>query len=400
MAMPPLPLPAATYETSVPPQKGERYKSADFRIWIPDDVKRIRGVIVRQHGCGRNGIDHSEDVQWRALAASWNCALLGTHYQHVKECADWWEPANGSERAFLTALAQFSERSRHPELADAPWLLWGHSGGSLWSLSMLNRHPERVLGVIARSASLSEFTPAAYRVPVLFNYGEEEKSGRFESVHRRSFEAFKLGRQKGAPWALAVDPKSGHDCRNSRHFTIRWADAVLGLRLPPADAPTASLRPIGLTDGWLANLELGEAAPPGQYWPSAANANWLPSQSVVKAWMEYCRTGEVADLTPPPPPTNLRVSLASQGVEIAWEAMADLESGLKHFHIFRDGRRIATLGGEVTKTNKAGFYQVWNYGDEPEPRPAPLRHLDREGRLGAKYEVVSENHAGLQSVRK
>src|SRR4051812_5985355 len=103
---------AEIFEVAVPPEKGEKYKSADFRLWVPDGVKQLRGVIVRQHGCGRNGITHADDVQWQALAKKWNCALLGTYFQHDKECRDWFDPAQGSERAFLKALKIFAQAGK------------------------------------------------------------------------------------------------------------------------------------------------------------------------------------------------------------------------------------------------------------------------------------------------
>src|SRR5438552_2841778 len=67
---------AGTFEVSLPPKEGEQYKSADFRLWLPEGAKTIRAVIVRQHGCGRNGIDHADDLQWQALAAKHDAALL------------------------------------------------------------------------------------------------------------------------------------------------------------------------------------------------------------------------------------------------------------------------------------------------------------------------------------
>ena len=34
---------------------------------------------------------------------------------------------------------------------------------------------------------------------------------------------------------------------------------------------------------------------------------WLPNEAVAKAWMEYVKTGTVADTTPPPAPSRVRV---------------------------------------------------------------------------------------------
>ena len=89
------------YETAVPPPQGAKYRSADYRIWLPKDAEIVRAIIVHQHGCGRNGITVPFDVHWQALAAKWNCALMGTYYTVTDGCRDWWEPDNGSAEAFL-----------------------------------------------------------------------------------------------------------------------------------------------------------------------------------------------------------------------------------------------------------------------------------------------------------
>src|SRR5262249_30614973 len=220
---------------------GEKYKSADFRIWIPDGAKRIRAIIVRQHGCGRKGIDHADDLQWQAPAAKHDAALLGSWVPQATEGKGWFDRANGSERAFVEALKHFAKESEHPELAAVPWAIWGHSGGALWACHMTNRHPERVVAVWARSQALTEYVAEALQVPIVFNYGEGEKTGRFEVVHKNSQAAFNTYRPKGALWALAVDPKSSHDCRNSRQLAIPVFAKTLAARLPKRGTQTIRL---------------------------------------------------------------------------------------------------------------------------------------------------------------
>src|SRR5205085_11552085 len=87
-------------------------------------------------------------------------------------------------------------------------------------------------------------------------------------------------------------------------------------------------------------------------------------------------------------------------VELTWDGRADVESGLKQFHVYRDGQKVASVGGLVSKVNPKGAYQVWNYGDEPEPAPAPPpQFLDSAGMAASRYEVTAENHAGLESPK-
>jgi hypothetical protein len=63
--------------------------------------------------------------------------------------------------------------------------------------------------------------------------------------------------------------------------------------------------------------------------------------------MEYVKAGSVADTTPPPAPSRVRVSAKAGGAEITWEAEADFESGIGGFAILRDGQELAKLPGEA-----------------------------------------------------
>jgi len=75
-----------------------------YRLWIPDSEQRLRGIIVHQHGCGlaanAAGITAADDLHWQALAAKWNCALLGPSFQQtengVDNCRLWCDPRRGS----------------------------------------------------------------------------------------------------------------------------------------------------------------------------------------------------------------------------------------------------------------------------------------------------------------
>jgi pimeloyl-ACP methyl ester carboxylesterase len=386
---------AATFEVSMPPDGAEKYKSADFRLWLPDGVKTVKAVIVRQHGCGRNGIDHADDLQWQALAAKHDAALLGTYYQTFKDCKEWFDPALGSERAFLEALKHFAEKTGHPELAAAPWAIWGHSGGAMWACHMLNRHPERVVSVWARSQALTEYNAKALGVPVVFNYGEGEKTGRFEAVHKNSLAAFNTYAPKGALWAVAIDPKSDHNCRNSRHLSIPFFDKTLAARLPGEGTQLRTLSQLA----WVGDPEslaiYSNSARRGEFTAQC----WLIDAGFAKQWQEYCKTGEVKDMTPPPAPRGLTAVADKAGVTLRWQAAADQESGLKEFAVYKNGRKLASVAGETTKGNPSGSVQIWNYGDEPEPRTPALSYCDPAGQGGDRYEVAAVNHTGLESEK-
>ncbi len=129
------------YAVEYPPstQPGELTFGVTYTVWVPENVAKVRGVIVHQHGCGTGACEGGQtaayDLHWQALARKWDCALMGPSY-HQKDgqnCRLWCDPRNGSEQTFLRALKDLGEKSGHPELATAPWCLWGHSGGGFWA---------------------------------------------------------------------------------------------------------------------------------------------------------------------------------------------------------------------------------------------------------------------------
>src|SRR5438067_11974222 len=178
--------------------EGELQVAVTYTFWLPDSATRLRGVIVHQHGAGttaaKEGSTAAYDLHWQALAKKWDCALLGPSYHVLNEKIDlspggsehWFDPRHGSEKTFLKALGDLAAKSSHPELATVPWVLWGHSGGGIWSDVMGTLHPDRVAAMWLRSGSVAMFrthdefpqpkVPAAcYAIPIMLNPGMKEE---------------------------------------------------------------------------------------------------------------------------------------------------------------------------------------------------------------------------------
>ena len=91
-------------------QPGELIYPVNYTIWIPKDVKSLRGVIVHQHGCGegscKSGLTGAYDLHWQALAKKHDCALLAPSYEQPEkaDCQMWCDPRNGSSAAFRKGL--------------------------------------------------------------------------------------------------------------------------------------------------------------------------------------------------------------------------------------------------------------------------------------------------------
>jgi len=208
---------------------------------------------------------------------------------------------------------------------------------------------------------------------------------------------FKAYRAKGAPIAFAPDPASGHETADSRSLAIPFFDACLKLRLPEEDGDP--LKEIDQTKSWLVPL-LSEEQPKlaGDFQGDRATSVWLPNETVATAWLDFVKTGTVADKTPPPAPNAVKFDPQSR--TLSWKAEVDYESGIQAFVIERDGKRIARLPKKPR--NRYGgrpLFQGMTYGDTPQLPLAEFRFVDATARPGEKhqYRVVSVNCAGLES---
>lgn len=405
------------YRVQYPPseEQGELIYGVSYTVWIPPELKTVRGVIVHQHGCGegacRGGQTAAYDWHWQALARRHGCALMGPSYEQPDgaDCGMWCDPRNGSDARFRQALDDLAKQSGQPELKTVPWALWGHSGGGVWAGTMLMLHPQRTIAVWLRSGTprltaVSDSVlpslavpPAALTVPVMANLGTEEgvtvKDGRFAGVWERNREFFEDLRGQGGLIGLAVDPHSSHDCGNSRYLAIPWFDACLTARLPTE--PSLDLKPMSESAAWLSEILTAEIASQATFQGNPRTSVWLPNEAVARAFAEYVHDGNVVDMTPPESPSRVRI----RGATLNWEANADLESGIAAFVIERNGVEIARVPQQPVGNIGRPILQRTSYHDTPTQPLAILRYQAPELAEAnpSTYAVRTINSVGLMS---
>ena len=404
------------YEASTAP--GELIFPVNYTVWIPPGVKTVRGVIVHQHGCGegscKSGLTGAFDLHWQALAAKHQCALLAASYEQPEkaDCQMWCDPRNGSGAAFQKGLADLGAGSGHPELPKVPWALWGHSGGGHWAGGMVLLHPDRVAAAWLRSGvplltadpNRTTIKPhsvpdTALKVPIMCNPGTKEgvtlKEGRFAGVWPANEAFFTQVRSKGGLIGVAVDPLTSHECGNQRYMAIAWLDACLTARLPKENG--APLMDIDTGEAWLAALLGIEATPAANFTGEKNKAVWLPNARVAQLWTQYVKDTAIGDTTPPPAPTHVRLKDA----ELTWHATADLESGLSHFLIERDGEVIGKVPEDPKNPFGRPLFQGLQYSDTPLQPLTRMAFTDTKASTDRKhtYTVVAVNTAGLHSTK-
>jgi hypothetical protein len=411
---------AGHFETHYEPstEQGELAVEANYFLWIPEGVTKLRGIIVHQHGCGdgaeKGGVTASHDLHWQALARKWDCALMGSSYRAKGEsCRLWCDPRKGSNKAFLQAIGDFVEQSHHKELAEVPWCLWGHSGGAFWSSLMQTEFPERIVAIWLRSGTAFGYwekgeiekpviPETAYQIPVMCNPGAKERDDdRFRVAWDGGMDMFKAYRSKGAPIGFAPDPNTAHECGDSRYLAIPFFDACLAQRLPKADAPTRTLRAVWSEESWLVSPLGTDAAPAGKFPGDPKAAVWLPNEAFAKSFLEYTEHGSATDTTPPPVPHHLAIvkGYSPATVTLTWQAEADFESGLQQFIILRDGVEMLKFPEEPENRFGRPLFQGMSYHDTPtEPlQEMKLVFSKTEMPAGSKLQVISVNSVQLRS---
>ncbi len=374
-------------------REGELKLSVDYYLWIPEGVKKLRGVVVHQHGCGpgssSSGQTAADDLHWQALAKKWDCALMGSSYEPRKgvNCRLWCDPRNGSEKRFLQSLDYFAELTDHAEVATVPWCICGHSGGGFWASLMQTLHPDRIVAIWLQSGTAYGYwmkgdieTPklsqAVYQVPVMGNPGLKEKGHpRFRSAWDGTVAMRKAYLAEGAPFfGFAPDPRTGHECGDSRYLAIPFFDFWLAHRLPK----------------------------------SADSSQLLPTKNAVADWdrqmksklEEFIATGTVSDTTAPPAPTSVKAKrLDASTVQVTWTAQADFESGIRAFIILRNGKQIAQVPEKPKNPFGRPLFQGMTYSDSPVTPLAKMIYLDNTAPKGKlqNYQIRAINSVELVS---
>jgi pimeloyl-ACP methyl ester carboxylesterase len=379
--------------------RGESYPfdHADYGVYIPK-AGFIRGVLILQHGCTMEqfGITRTNDIQYQAFAEKWHLAILETAL--YGSCMGWKDAGSGSAAALLKALDELGKLSGHNELNTAPWLLWGHSGGGYWTLSMIQAYPERILAAFCYSPAWEipngKFPETVKDIPVFIRHagsGEAPKGGS-NCCWASSGEAFRALRKLGAPAAVAYTSGQNHNFSYVRHMAVPFYEAVLKQRLPEGNQ--GELRPLDHTQTWLGDTVTLLVFKESGFTGNKESLCLFPDSTVAAKWKEFVTTGNVADRTPPPAPYDLQVRWEKDSVGLSWKADADIESGIKHFNVYRNG----VLVGRIPKS---GTFQTFDTnGDNAIPKiPAEMKcMIGIHNRKKTSFSVRTVNHYDLESA--
>lgn len=270
-----------TLEGSIP--SGNNFDKAEFRLWIPDNVPAVRGIVLLVPGSNGDGRAMAQDTVWQQFAIKNKLALVACRFtdkQHDQNfIEEYIRVADGSGQALLTAINDFAKASKHAELSTAPLLLWGMSAGGQFNYEFVAWKPERVIAFVVNKGGIyySALLPKASRaVPGILFVGGKDLEFRTNTI----VGLFAVNRRGGALWALSEEPDAGHIVGRSRDIALPFYEDVMAARL----ASSGALNAMPEKPAFIGDFKTKTFAPttdgPAPGFPTA----WLPSDRVARAW--------------------------------------------------------------------------------------------------------------------
>ncbi len=212
-------------------QGGVPALDAERRRNRPGDRRARAGLERRRpRPGGRSGL---AGVRRRSTSSRWSACRFTDKPHDQGFIEDYVNVSQGSGQALLDALTAFATRARHPELATAPFLLWGMSAGGQFNYEFVCWKPERVVAFVVNKGGIyyTALAPrAARQVPGMLFIGGKDLEFRTNTITG----LFAVNRRGGALWALAEEP-SAAPCR--RPLARCRAGPVRGCARASASAP-------------------------------------------------------------------------------------------------------------------------------------------------------------------
>lgn len=277
--------------------------SRSLRINVPKSVPVVRGIIMVGNPASWDARSAATDPELVALAASLECAVMGTGYWgHLSD-----DGPSGELSEFEAGVRQFARSGGHPELADVPWMALGLSNGGIMAYELNAQRPAKVVTFMANKGGYyTHLWPVA---AALANPGILI-SGQFDDrLHRSAiWGLFKSNRVHGALWATVEEEGVGHANGNVLELYYPYLEAVARARLPAGGGPVKGpvrLLDLRETEGWLTDPDtyqagFAEIAPYAAYAKDRSAAGWLPNRRlayIFRAFASYHKATATASVS-------------------------------------------------------------------------------------------------------
>ena len=268
-------------------------------LWIPENCKQVRAVIIGQHNMTEETI--FEHPEFRK-----NMGKLGIAEIWITPGIDQrWDVTKGTQQIFETMMKNLSEISGYTELEFAPVIPIGHSAMATYPWNFAAWNPERTLAVLSihgdsprthltgyGRANLDWGTRTIEGIPSLMVMGEDEW------WEDRLITSFDYRREyPNAPLSFLADAGHGHfDISDELiDYLSLFLKKAVEYRLPKhssSDIPV-QLIPVEAKNGWLADRwrknekPTAEAASYDKYEGDKHHAFWYFDKEMADTTEKY-----------------------------------------------------------------------------------------------------------------
>ena len=252
------PYTGTTLEGMIPP--GNNFDIAQFRLWYPDNVSMLRGIVLLVPGSNGDGRASAQDTVWQAFAVKHKLALVACYFKDKQH-----------DQNFIEDYIKVADGS-------GEFVAW---------------KPERVIAFVVNKGGIyySALVPRAARsVPGVLFVGGKDLEFRTNTI----VGLFAVNRRAGALWALSEEPGAAHIVGRSRDLAIPFYEDVMAARLPAATGP---LKPMPEKPAFIGDFKTKSFAPTGTGAAPGFPTAWLPTERIARVWQ--------AILTEQPFPPNL-----------------------------------------------------------------------------------------------
>jgi hypothetical protein len=273
---------------------GKNFERAVFRIWYPDDLKVIHGIIVLVPGSNGDGRGQVNDSIWQAFAKKHGFALLGCCYTDYKSSDMFIERyadvSKGSGQALIDVIKRFSISSGHSELEAVSFLMWGHSAGGQFNYEFACWNPKKVIAFVVNKGGIYYTAMASKEtrsVPGILFTGEKDLDARKDIIKG----LFSMNRRAGALWIYAPEPESGHEIGQTEKLARVFFDEIIPLRISDYKQQDLSmqLKPLNESEGFIGDHKSQSISQVSEGKKYDYPVSWFPGMKTAQAWLAFIR---------------------------------------------------------------------------------------------------------------
>jgi hypothetical protein len=285
---------AQEWQWSVPVQ-GEKGPVRAF-LWIPDDCRQVRGVVLAQHNMEEISILLNPSFRKTMAEIGFAEVWVSPSFNHQ---FNFKQGAGELFNAFMDSLAVISG---YAELHEVPIVGLGHSAAASWPYYFAAWNPARTLACISVSGQWPYFRHPAF-APDIWSPDQHidfipclETMGEYEAAATWSAEGLKERQEHPLmPLSMLAAPAEGHFASSQRKtdFIAFYIKKAAHYRLPKRKGSHVLLPVDPTKTGWLANKWRADAppaapaAPVGKYTGNKAEAFWYFDTETVRAVEAY-----------------------------------------------------------------------------------------------------------------